>query len=73
MPTTKIARPVPTNQTSDTRIISSPIIPQLTLEMELSQEPPESFAIDRFSGSVRAFRVYLKAQLKLLEAGAIAP
>jgi len=73
MPTTKTARPVPTNQTSHTKNYHTHSIPHLSLELELSQEPPESVAIDRFSGSVRAFRVYLKTQLKLLEAGVIAP
>lgn len=71
MPTTKTARPAVQCQTSHKQNCSNPSIPHLSLELELSQEYPESMGIDSFSGNVRSFRLYLSAQEKLLKVGAI--
>ena len=64
------ARPALQCQTSHGENYSTHSIPRLSLELELCA--PESYGKDSFTGSVRVFRVYLKAQRKLIEVGIIA-
>ena len=71
MLTNEKIRPALQCQANHSRKILMSSIPHLSIRMELSEH--ESFGIDSFKGSVRSFRLYLKAQLIFLETGIIVP
>ena len=65
-------RPALQCQTDYKEIYSNSSIPQLSIRMELSNEP-DPIGLDSFAGTVRSFKVYLRAQWLLLKAGVLVP
>jgi len=81
MPTNEKVRPALQCQTNHREIICTSSIPQSTQgeKLVIEMEPTEvvkrnPIGLDSFPlGTVRSFRLYLKAQLIFLNAGIIAP